>query len=172
MAQLASIDTVFSEFDISGAGSSSCSYSVPAGTTSQELKVTAEQMSNDIIDFDRDEIARRDNEPNPTIYFKRSLGINRSLKFTKIRTNRLRIKFSLGGNYNGIFNIEYLAMNEEKYYSLEWYENVIKCLIDFFNPKYCSLTYFPCNSKTTFPAFSACRNLKKCLRRVPVLSLT
>ena len=141
IGQLASIDSVFSEFNVPSAGSSSCSYELPPGSTSQEINVVAEQMANDLIEYARDDIARHDNEPNPTINFKRSIGLGRALIFSKVKKNRLEIRFGLGGGRPGSFNIKYFAKNKENINSLEWYENVLKCLIDHFNPTYCALIF-------------------------------
>lgn len=139
--QLARIDSAFSEFNVTSAGTSSCSYEVPAGTTSRELDVIAEQMAHDIIEYERDDIARNDNEPNATINFKRSIGLGRALIFNKIKKNRLEIRFGLGGDRPDSFNIKYFAKNKEKHHSLEWYENVVKCLVTHFNPTYCALIF-------------------------------
>lgn len=139
--KLARIDSVFSEFNVPSAGSSSCSYKVPSGSTSQELNVIAEQMANDLIEYERADIASKDNEPNPTVDFKRSIGLSRILIFNKVKNNRLEISFRLGGDWPGSFNIEYFAKNRENIHRLGWYESVLKCLVDHFNPTYCALIF-------------------------------
>ena len=139
--QLASIDSAFSEFNVPSAGSSSCSYEVPSGSTSREIDAIATRMANDLIEYERNDIARNDNEPNPTINFKRSTGLGRALIFNKVKKNRLEIRFGLGGDWPDSFNIKYLAKNKENRHSLEWYENVLKCLVAHFNPTYCALIF-------------------------------
>ena len=81
--KLARIDSVFSEFELAATKSAVYSYKVLPDSTNQEINDIAEQMANDLIDNDRDKISREENEPNPTIYYKPSIGLINSLKFTK-----------------------------------------------------------------------------------------
>lgn len=141
LGRLANIDSVFSKFELSAAGSHSCSLEIPRGISDCELNVIAVQMANDLIEYERNDIARDRNECDPTIEYKSSMGVTRSLIFKETCNNRLEIRFSLGGDRPGSFNIDFIAKNKLCHRSMEWYEKVMKCLVDDFNPDYVGLIF-------------------------------
>lgn len=140
LENLVSIDADFSIVEISPAIEKGFSYEIKENFTDEEKLLLAETMARHIIDYDRDDIAKNDKEPNPSIDFKRTIGFNKSLIFQK-QKGTLSGNFGLGNAQTTVFNIKFINKDSEKHFDFVWFENVIKCMIDFFDPNYSTLVF-------------------------------
>lgn len=142
LVDLSKIDSLFSKFEVTSFGDKSCSYEVHPEMQKSDIEKIASTFAQDIIDFARDEIAQLDNETNPTLDFQRPIGFNHFLQFGE-EEFPLTGNFGLGSSLASNFNFKYVAMNSYKYFTFEWYENVIKCMVNHFDPVYSSLLFSP-----------------------------
>lgn len=84
------------------------------------------------------DITQYDKVDTPTIDFSRDLGFRHLLQFSKDDKNKFSLTGNLGTNNYPDFNIEYFYSDDE--FSYSWYEEVLKYVVNTFNPVYAGVT--------------------------------
>ena len=142
LERLVRIDIDFSIVEFMPATEEGFSFEIKENHTEEEKILLAEALAHQIIEYARDDIAKNDKELNPDLDFARQIGFRKFLNFPK-KKGRFEGSFGLGNGLTNVFNISFINVNgaADKHFDFIWYEKVLKCVIDYFDPDYSSLIF-------------------------------
>ena len=103
-----------------------------------DIQLAKKRLADIILYSNLTDIQKHEKVKNPDVYFKRDFGFLHLIKFSIKNEEQFTISGNIGTKNYPSFRIEHFYGKKE--YSFHWYNNILKCIIDYFEPIYAAVT--------------------------------